>query len=132
MYPQHKCEYCKELLSGPAYVSSAGALLHQGCVKEHNYAQRGLIHVCPKCRGAGAIQDPSGAMDTVRVYHPRPGPGVTPECAYDDCRGCPLCLGGEVDEKRPKRIKCPLCNGEGRMKQKPEPIMGVVGWKVGQ
>lgn len=123
----YSCEHCKHRVSGRAVVWG-DVILHDYCVEEYRYKRDGLVHKCPKCNATGTVPDPSGKMQSVSIPL---AIGEDPDCSYGGCMGCTQCIKRIKYRDVPVQVTCPLCNGQKRLRDKPEPIMGVIGWKTG-
>ena len=121
-----KCVYCGKTVLGEAVVVGANFLVHSKCKDGWSRKQRGLIYDCPKCKTTGLMNHPSGEEEYVEV----PLDGEPPDCAADGCMGCRYCRNLIRKERRVIEVMCNLCDGEGYLKRKPEPVTSIVDWKV--
>ena len=120
------CVQCNQRIFGAAEVLDKG-IIHQKCGDAYYRAVRGLLYECPKCNKTGKIKDPGGRMEDKIVPLAR---NETPDCAYNGCWGCEFCRDRIKTVRVPCMVKCTLCNGEGYLKDKPEPVTAIVDWKL--
>lgn len=122
------CEHCHyTVTSGEKVVVGTKGVVHDNCFSEYRQAMDGYPYRCPKCSHIGEIDHPQGR--TVLKNVPC-GPGEVPDCAYNGCRGCPMCRDNLKVIEVPIRVKCDLCDGRGYLATKPEEIVGIVGWRT--
>ena len=116
-----KCKHCGLPVTGHCCIIDS-EVVHAICAKPYELASRGFTHKCPKCNTRGEVNDPSGETIERKVKTD------DPPCAYNGCRGCPMC--GHKMIQIPVMVSCPLCEGVGYLKSKPKEILGVVGWAL--
>lgn len=101
--PAPSCAACDHPLhDGDLAVIVQRAVVHHACADAYRRTLAGLVHECPRCNTKGKV---------------RTG------------RGCRTGKGTRLVEV-PVEERCDLCGGQGWLRAKPEPVMGVVDWKV--
>jgi hypothetical protein len=116
------CAYCDgKLLPGLGVSTVEGAQVHDSC--RGPYSEIALPHVCPECKGAGKVVT---AWDT--HYECCHG-GPMSSSPVGSFAGCEYCPDAKTIRTPRSELQCTLCDGKGRMKNKPLPVMTQTGWK---
>ncbi len=95
--------------------------MHYSC--REPYSEIALPHVCPECNGNGHIV-------TAYAEHNECCHGGTPNYGgFGAFAGCEYCPNIRTIKTPTSHKKCDLCDGKGRLKNKPLPVMSQTGWK---
>lgn len=126
-----KCKYCsKQLENGHTCIIINDEIICKKCEEPYRRFINGLIYTCPRCKGTGSIKTGKTEMLLQEVYL-QDSRGYVP-CEYNDCRGCTECRTrtGLRYVNTPVMEKCVLCSGVGYLREKPEPVIGIIDWKL--
>ena len=126
----HTCAHCHDPITGEAWIDRRNRIVHRKCRIDFEFAERGLVHPCPKCKERGTIDHPTAIKHIERPLRDN----EEPDCGCNETgsmRGCIRCANRITFEDAPVQIKCPLCKGAKRLRHPPKPITAVVDWTLG-
>ncbi len=123
-----KCRNCDyQFKTGENATIVDNGIVHSYCYDTWKNKAAGYKYTCVKCKG---LKKQKHATQTYKKEVPLE-PGESPECAWNDCRGCGGCRTRTKVIEVPSMVDCDLCNGRGYTKEEYEPILEpkIVGYK---
>jgi hypothetical protein len=119
-----RCVVCDGMLMPHLGVSTVdGQRVHDGC--KATAVTRAYPHPCPQCSSSGRIVTAWDVKQECCSGGPPRFGGFGP---FAGCEYCPKLQ----EVKTPScSKKCDLCDGLGRLKTAPVPVMTQTGWKKG-
>lgn len=121
----NRCHVCDgKLLSHLGVSTVDGKQIHDGC--KRTAVNQAYPHSCPQCNGSGSVVTAWSKKSVCCTTGGPPNYGGFG--AFAGCEYCPKLQ----EVKTPTSSKqCDLCDGVGRLKTAPVPVMTQTGWKKG-
>ena len=117
-FHEDRCQVCDGLM----YVDGVPTI-HDTCHRIE--LERAYPHLCPECRGEGKI----GVRFESKEECCHGGPPMYG--GHGGFAGCEYCPNLKRTQVPTQTKQCELCEGRGRLKTPPVPVMSQTGWRRG-